>query len=84
MCRVVPLLPIYLRGVVLKDRNMSLGVRQDEVGNDPADDHTIFYCVGKFHCHLGSEIMFSTAYIFFFTEISRYQHMIISKSASMQ
>jgi hypothetical protein len=51
MCRVVLLLSIHLHGIVLKDRNTSVGVRQDEVGNDPADDHTHFYCVGKFHCH---------------------------------
>jgi hypothetical protein len=47
MCRVVPLLPVHLHGVVLKDRNTSLGVRQDEVGTDPADDYTLCYGVGK-------------------------------------
>ena len=49
----------------LKDKNTSLGVRQDEIGNDPADGHTLYYDAGKVHCHLGSEIMFHTACVFF-------------------
>ena len=56
--------------VCLKDRNTSLGVRRDEVGNDPADGHTLYYGVGKVHCHLGSKIMFHTACVIFFIEIT--------------
>jgi hypothetical protein len=47
MCRAVPLLPAHLHGVVLKDRNTSVGVTQDEVGSDPAEDYTLYYGVGK-------------------------------------
>ena len=51
----------------LKDKNTSLGVRQDEVGSDPAADHSLSYGVGKVYCHLGSEIMFYTACVFFYS-----------------
>jgi hypothetical protein len=66
MRRAVPLLPIRLHGVVLKDRNNCLGVRQEEIGNDPAGDHTFYYGCGKVHRRIGSEMMFCTAYMFFY------------------
>jgi hypothetical protein len=84
---VVPLLPIHLRGMMLRVRNNSLGVGQVEVGNDPADDHTLCYGCGKVHHRVGSEMSFYTHYTFFSINrrncVGIYQHMICSHSASV-